>query len=71
MAEHRRDTESCLGEDVERNGEEWSWLGGEGWDTGVGGNRTTQPREISGKWSLATSPTGPGVTGEGLGVPTL
>lgn len=34
------------------------------------GDKANQPSEFLGKWPLATSPTGPGVAGEDLGVPS-
>ena len=40
-------------------------------DAGMVGNKADQPCETSGKWPLATSPIGPGVAGEGLGLPSL
>lgn len=35
------------------------------------GEKASQPCEIWSKWTLDTSPTGPGVAGEGLGMPSL
>jgi hypothetical protein len=51
--------------------EEWAdspWLR-EGRDTA--GDKAKQPCEISGWWQLTTSPTGPEVAGEGVGMPNL
>ena len=40
-------------------------------DTEAAGEKANQPRENSDEWPLATSLTGPGVAGEGLGVLSL
>ena len=37
----------------------------------VAGDKANQPRVTSGKWPRATFPIGPGVAGEGLGLPSL
>ena len=45
-------------------------LGEEGWDEGAAGDKANQPCKILGRWPLATFLIGPGVAGEGLGVPS-
>lgn len=54
-----------------RNWRDSRWPWAEEWNTVVAGDKAKQPSEISGKWPLATSLIGPGVAGEGLGVPSL
>ena len=48
-----------------------SRVGGEVGDTVAAGDKANQQCEFLGKWPLVTFPIGPGVAGEGLGMPRL